>query len=187
MIAWQATIKPKVRFISFQTKIQPSFTRTRRDSVSDNEAFCDHYTLNLNNRNGTTAASGDSAKTFAPPGFGQRSQLPSRVRRESGPGFIIWPQLATWDFAQTRAANTKYSDFLWSFATRDTLQTSTMREREPNCCTDTSRNKEAVFVFIKKKHVLLSALWVLSDIAFNVLFSFCQVCLMAKHLPHRFH
>lgn len=29
MIAWQATIKPKVRFISFQTKIQPSFTRAK--------------------------------------------------------------------------------------------------------------------------------------------------------------
>ena len=50
-----------------------------------NDSFCDHFTLSLNNRNETTAASGDSAKTFAPPGSGQHSQLPSRVRREVRP------------------------------------------------------------------------------------------------------
>ena len=89
MIAWQATIKLKVRFIFLQIKSNPaqfhSVSAIRRESVDVNEAFCDHYTLILNNRNETTAASGDSAKTFAPPGFGRRSQLPSRVRRESGP------------------------------------------------------------------------------------------------------
>ena len=74
-------------------KKQPSFTQSRQilssqESVFVNESFCDHYTLNLNNRNETTAASVDSAKTFAPPGsrqLRQHSQLPSRVRREVGP------------------------------------------------------------------------------------------------------
>ena len=71
-------------------KKQPSFTQSRQilssqESVFVSESFCDHYTLNLNNRNETTAASVDSAKTFAPPGSRQHSQLPSRVRREVGP------------------------------------------------------------------------------------------------------
>ena len=91
MIAWQATIKPKVRFIALQIKaaqfhsVSANTIKPGECSVFVKESFCDHYTLNLNNRNETTAASGDSANTFAPPGFGRRSQLPSRVRRESGP------------------------------------------------------------------------------------------------------
>ena len=140
MIAWQATIKPKVRFISLQIKSSPvslslgKYVLSRQESVFVNDSFCDHFTLSLNNRNETTAASGDSAKTFAPPGSGQHSQLPSRVRREVRPRLHYLA--ATRDLHRPLLIqNIRTScDHLQREIPFRLQQT----EKESNCCADTS-------------------------------------------------
>lgn len=120
-------------------KKQPSFTQSRQillrqESVFVNDSFCDHFTLSLNNRNETTAASGDSAKTFAPPGSGQHSQLPSRVRREVRPRLHYLA--ATRDLHRPLLIqNIRTScDHLQREIPFRLQQT----EKESNCCADTS-------------------------------------------------
>ena len=132
MIAWQATIKPKVRFISLQIKSSPvslslgKYYQARRVcSLMNHFAIITHWTLTTVTRQQLQVAT--LRKLLHPRARGNSGNIHScraAWEEKSGPGFIIWPLLEIC----IDPANTKYSDFLWSFATRDTLQTSTERE-----------------------------------------------------------